>query len=134
MTRTKEKWQKAADAGFQMLPDILLKKQFELGLSPTEMLVLLNITMHWWYADQRPFPRTTTIAKRMGVDERTVQRAMRRLINLGLLEKEKEETQGGAQREVCDLSGLVERLSAFAEREADYRVRTAGKVSDNASF
>lgn len=134
MTRTQNKWQHAAHSGFQMVPDILLKKQVELGLSATDMLVLMNITMHWWYAEQRPFPRTTTIARRMGVDERTVQRSMRKLIGLGLLEKEKEVTFSGTQRDVCDLSGLVERLGAYAVRDPDYRVRTEGKVMDDAAL
>jgi len=43
--RAVEKWEDAAEAGFQTLPDILLRKQVELGLSPTDMLVLINITM-----------------------------------------------------------------------------------------
>ena len=55
--RSSEKWGDAGIAGFQVLPDILLKKQVELGLSPTDMLVLINILMHWWYHDKRPFPR-----------------------------------------------------------------------------
>ena len=33
--RAVEKWGDAAEAGFQTLPDILLKKQIELGLSAT---------------------------------------------------------------------------------------------------
>lgn len=127
MSRTADKWRQAGEAGFQMLPDILLKKQVELGLSPTDMLVLLNITMHWWYPEQRPFPRTTTIAKRMGVDDRTVQRSMRKLTALGLLEKEKETAEDGTPREVCDLGGLVERLSAYAVRDTDYQVRMRSK-------
>ena len=54
--RSVEKWGEAGKGGFQLLPDILFKKQVELGLSPTDMLVLMNLTMHWWYAHQRPFP------------------------------------------------------------------------------
>ena len=60
--RSVEKWGEAGKGGFQLLPDILFKKQVELGLSPTDMLVLMNLTMHWWYAHQRPFPPTSTIA------------------------------------------------------------------------
>ena len=43
--------------------------------------------MHWWYRDQMPFPRPTTIARRMGVTVRTVQRALLGLQALGLLTK-----------------------------------------------
>ena len=59
-----------------LVPDVLLKSQTSLGLNATELVVLLNLTMHWWFPKQKPFPRSQTIAQRMGVDVRTVQRAM----------------------------------------------------------
>ena len=122
------KWQEAGKAGFQVLPDMLLKKQGELGLSANDVLVLLNLTMHWWFAEQRPFPRTTTIAKRMGVDIRTVQRSMKNLIDLGLVKKVTETPPNGAERQVCDLSGLVRRLSAMALDDPDYAARNRKAV------
>lgn len=96
---------------FQLLPDILLKKQIELGLTATDMLVLLNVTLHWWYADKRPFPRTSTIAARMGIEPRTVQRTLRKLSDLGLMKRVIETAEDGTQRLVCDLSGLGSRLN-----------------------
>jgi DNA replication protein DnaD len=122
-SRAVAKWKEAGKAGFQVLPDLLLKKQSELGLSATDVVVLLNLTMHWWYAEQRPFPRSTTIAKRMGVDIRTVPRCMRNLIDLGLVKKVTETPPNGAERQVCDLSGLVRRLTAMALDDPDYAAR-----------
>ncbi len=122
--RIAAKWGPAAMAGFQGVPDLLLKNQSRLDLTATEMLVLLNITMHWWYPDQRPFPRSTIIAKRMGVETRTVQRAISRLQELKLLQKVKE-ISDGEEREVCDVSGLVAALSAFAKDDPDYLHRQA---------
>lgn len=121
--RAVEKWEAAADAGFQTLPDILLRKQVELGLSPTDMLVLINVTMHWWYKDQLPFPRSTTIADRMGVDARTVQRSIRKMQDLGLIERENETLEDGTTRSVLNLSTLVKRLSGFARRDPNYVAR-----------
>src|SRR4051794_11793815 len=89
------KWGEAADAGFQLLPDVLLKNQSLLGLTATELVVLINITMHWWYPAQKPFPRSTTIAQRMGVDARTVQRAIGRLTELGLIRRTRMQTATG---------------------------------------
>jgi predicted transcriptional regulator len=114
-----EKWGEAAHAGFQLLPDLLLKKQRELGLSATDVLVLINMTMHWWYVQQRPFPRTSTIADRMGVDPRTVQRSIDKLVKLKLVEKVREKTADGSKHGVYDLRGLVERLSQYAVRDRD---------------
>jgi hypothetical protein len=119
LRRAEAKWGPAGIAGFQIVPDLLLKHQASLELTATEMLVLLNVTMHWWYPDQRPFPRSSIIAKRMGVQTRTVQRAMERFRELGLLTKVKETANGG-EREVCDLTGLVSKLAEFAETDPDY--------------
>ncbi len=129
------KWGEAASGGFQAIPDVLLKNQERLGLTPTELVVLLNITMHWWYPDQRPFPRSTTIAKRMGLEPRTVQRAIARLQDLRLLTKVKEPEGENGEREVCDLSGLVAALSDLAKDDPDYAYRRSRRevASDEAA-
>ena len=121
--RATEKWGDAAIAGFQTLPDILLKKQVELGLSATDMLVLVNLTLHWWYRDQRPFPRSATIAKRMGVEPRTVQRSLKKMIDTGQLARVEEEDEAGETRHVIDLSALVERLELYARQDEHFQYR-----------
>ncbi|MGB4106564.1 MAG: hypothetical protein WBK55_02055 [Alphaproteobacteria bacterium] len=42
------KWGEAANAGFQILPDVLLKHQKDLDLNPTDLVVLINLTSYWW--------------------------------------------------------------------------------------
>jgi len=113
------KWAEAADAGFQVLPDVLLKNQSDLGIAATELVVLINLTMHWWYPTQKPFPRSTTIARRMGVDVRTVQRSLNRLTALGLIQRIKVKTETGDSI-VIDLGGLVSKLRKLAVRDAAY--------------
>jgi predicted transcriptional regulator len=112
--RASDKWGAAAESGFQLVPDLLLKNQSKLDLSSTDMLVLLNVLMHWWYADQRPFPRSTTIAARMNVEPRTVQRSLAKLDELGLLKRVTEETPEGDERRVCDPEGLKRKLEELA--------------------
>jgi hypothetical protein len=46
--RAADKWQEAAKAGFQLLPDLLLRHQADLGLTATDLVVLINLTMHWF--------------------------------------------------------------------------------------
>jgi hypothetical protein len=121
------KWGVAADAGFQMVPDVLLKSQAVLGLSATELVVLLNLMMHWWYPEQKPFPRATTIAERMSIEVRSVQRAMARLRELGLIKREKIATEAG-ERTVIDLGGLVARLGELAVCDVAYRPRLAASA------
>lgn len=108
------KWGEVAKRGFQIIPDLLLTSQSKLGLTSTELVVLMNLTMDWRHPGERPFPRSTTIAGRMGVVVRTVQRALATLRRLGLLAKARE-TSDGNEREAWDLSGLVERLAMLAE-------------------
>lgn len=113
------KYGEASIAGFQAVPDLLLKYQSELGLSPTDLAVLLNVLMHWWYPEKKPFPRSTTIAKRMGVTPRTVQRSLQQLEELGLLVREKD-ARGPTY---LDPAPLVEKLEALAKKDADYQIR-----------
>lgn len=121
------KYGKAAIAGFQAVPDLLLKHQHDLGLSATDLVVLLNVLMHWWYPAQKPYPRSTTIAKRMGVTPRTVQRSLQQIEELGFLVREKN-ADGPT---VLDPAPLVEKLSEFAETDADYLVRSRRREGED---
>jgi hypothetical protein len=116
-----EKWGDALNAGFQLVPDVLLKHQDRLGLTPVDLVVLLNVLMHWWFADQLPFPKTALIARRMGVGQRTVQRSLQRLEQRGLIERVKGQKPGDATR--FDPSALAHRLVPLAQRDPGYRER-----------
>lgn len=122
-SRPVQKWGAAAIAGWQALPDVLLKNQSKLGLSATDMVVLVNVLSYWWYVDDLPFPRATTLAKRMNVTVRTVQRALQTLINKGLLTRKRDVDENGKEREVLDTSGLVETLQKMALADPGYEQR-----------
>ena len=117
------KWGDAIHAGFQLVPDVLLKNQRHLGMSATETVVLLNLTMHWWYPTRHPYPRPATIARRMGVSVRTVQRALGRLSELGLVERLKVESSvaGGPVSTAFRLTCLVHQLEPLARDDVAYR-------------
>ena len=118
-----EKYGEAAVAGFQAVPDLLLKNQVKLGLTATDMVVLLNILMHWWYPGQKPFPRPTTIAQRIGVTTRTVQRSISSLEANGLLARETAEDG----RVFLDPTPMVAMLEDLAPSDTDYLVRKGRK-------
>ena len=86
------------------MPDLLLRHQADLELTATDLVVLINLTLHWWYPDQRPFPRSSTIAKRMGIDRRSVQRSLAKLNEKRLVEKVTETLSDSTDRQVCDLT------------------------------
>jgi len=86
----KEKWQGAVTegSGFVALPMALLRLQTKLKLTATDMLVLTNLLAHWWSPADGVYPRSTTIAKRMGVTKRTVQRSTQKMLSQGLITRE----------------------------------------------
>ena len=113
--QARQKWGVAFDGGFQIVPDILLRRQSDLKLTTTDMVVLLNLMMSWWIVGQAPFPRASTIAKRMGASERTVQRSLTRLRALRLIQRTKITAANNEERLAYDLTPLAQKLSKLAE-------------------
>lgn len=127
ISRTREKWGPAIDqglTGFQVVPDMLLRNQTNLGLSATDIVVLLNILMHWWTREKLPRPNLSSIARRMGVTRRTVERSVEKMEQLRLLERRAASgdpnARGGKQ---IDPEGLVTRLQERAESMRQYEER-----------
>ena len=116
------------ETGFQAVPDVLLKCQKQLGMSCTDVVVMLNILLHWWDVEELPHPRISVIARRMGVTVRTVERSVARLEKLGLVSRGRAEKKGdGPSVRRFDPSGLVQALEEKAEeiRTASERRATA---------
>lgn len=113
------KYGEASVAGFQAVPDLLLKHQHDLGLSAIDLVILLNVLMHWWYPGQKPFPRSSTIATRMGITTRTVQRSLQHMEDINILTREKTT----ASPTYLDPSPLVSKLQALAVKDTDYHIR-----------
>lgn len=128
LSRIEEKWGPAAVAGFQVVPDLLFKHQATLGLSVTDLVVLLNVLMHWWYPHQKPFPRPTTIAYRMGLNVRSVQRSLLRMENNGLIGRISRD-EGST---FIDPEPLVAKLAQLALTDKDYQIRQEGRLNASA--
>lgn len=132
LTAPMQKWGEALDGGFQVLPDLLLRCQRELKLSSNDVVVLLHLTMAWWDRGRHPFPRSTTIAKRMDVTDRTVQRSLERLRKYRLIYKKTRKVESGETRTAYDLTPLAERLidisrtDPLSERRREIRAGEAG--------
>ena len=107
------------NAGFVVVPSALLRYQEKLKLEDGEVVVLMNLIMAWWETDKLPYPRTSTIAKRMGVSSRTVQRHIERLEAKGLIQRERGTTNNEASLSVTkyDLSGIVSKLKHLGRTE-----------------
>jgi|GEM_PF-1236915 len=108
----REKWGEALNGGFLVIPSALLRHQYQLSLECGETLVLLNLLMSWWKSDDLPFPQTSTLAKRMGVSRRTVQRHIESLEGKGLIRRIWNSARQADRRATAryDLSGIVAEL------------------------
>lgn len=125
------KWGVALRAGFQQVPDVLLKHQVRLNLAPLELVVLLNLTLHWWKADNLPYPTINVIAHRIGVSRRTVERALNQLEQSGLVRRTRHERLAdGRIIRRFDLSGLVARLQTLARRDRAYFARRSNSPAE----
>lgn len=114
------KWGDAITAGYQILPDALLRGQHLLDLNATDVVVIANLNQAWWFEDRLPYLQPHTIAKRMGVSERSVQRSLSRLREKGLLSQIRETQDDGSVRYYHDLSGLRDQLTQLARRDIRY--------------
>ena len=107
-----DKWGSALSGGWQVVPNVLVRAQRHLGLDAVDVVILLNMNMHWWQKGDFPFPRPTIIAKRMGVSKRTVERRIGKLVKAGLLERVPLTKENSLRR--YKLDGLVSRLQGAA--------------------
>lgn len=105
--------------GYTMLPNLLMQAQGALKISPPQFNVLIQLIQHWWDADKDPHPAKDTIARRMGLSGRQVQRYLTELEDGGFIKRierfsgRKAQTSNG-----YSLDGLVAKLEKI---EPDFR-------------
>lgn len=117
--------------GWTYVPNILLEHQAELGITPTELNVILTIMKHWWDRDSLPWPSVTKVAESIGRHRSTVQRRIRDLEGRGLVKriyrKDARKEKASLSNEY-DFTGLVQKVAAIAkirqkEKTASLRTR-----------
>jgi hypothetical protein len=112
---SEKKWGKAVmDLGYCIFPAILLQAQGRLGVSAQEMIILLQLAEHWWKADSKVFPSKDTIAERVGLSTKQVQRHIKTLEDLKFVKRNARfKPRRGRISNEYDLSGLVAKLKAL---------------------
>lgn len=113
----RDRWGPALDDGFLLLPTVLLRNQWQLGLDAGELVVLENLLVSWREPGRWPVLQALTISKRMGVSLRTVQRQLVNLEKMGLIRKTTGASPQGNGDEITayDLSGTVTALKLIAQ-------------------
>lgn len=105
------KWKTALDAGFVVVPSVLLRRQGQLGISDGELVVLQHLMMAWWEQRSLPFTRPHVIAARSGGNVRTVQRHLSALEKRGVLIRRRED-RGLTKYDLSPLVLILEKQSA----------------------
>jgi DNA-binding MarR family transcriptional regulator len=126
-SRVSDRYGEAGDAGWSPIPDVLLFNQHKLKIQSDDLVVLLNLMAHYYVKDEMPFTRPTTIAKRIGVSQRSVQRSIARLVAQRHILKGKHKTNGHI---TYDLAPLIRKLQPLGrDRIADRKNRQEQKRS-----
>jgi predicted transcriptional regulator len=109
------KWgREVMERGFVTVPAILLRGQRRLGLSTTQLVILLQLIDWWTDADRQPWSSKETLAQRIGMSERQLQRQIAELEKGGLVQREEKITNRGKRPNTYNLTGLVQKLQELA--------------------
>jgi hypothetical protein len=106
------------EAGWTVLPSIILEKQDALGLDAIDVNILLQLARQWWYSDNPPFPSKAAMAKCIGVDPSTIRRHIAGMEAAGFIRREKRFTDrkfGGQDTNRYYFDGLIQKATPFAE-------------------
>lgn len=111
-TRIIQIWGEILDEGFTTVPNILLKYRKNLRIKAKHLVLIIDIMSFKWNSEN-PFPSYTTLAKRAGMEERSVKRTMQELEELHLLRRtQRFNKESGAQiTTTFDFRPLVKKLN-----------------------
>jgi hypothetical protein len=118
LRRNEEKWSTPLmDAGWTVLPSIILEKQHALGLDAIDVNILLQLARYWWYSDNPPHPSKASIAKCIGIDASTVRRHIARMEHDGFIKREARYNKkfGGQETNTYHFDGLIKASTPHAE-------------------
>lgn len=116
INKHEERWgEKALSMGWTAIPASLFFLQNTLSISPIAFNVLMNLITHWWKTSEWPHPSQESIAIRMNVSVRTIQRGLSELEKKGLINKIKTSRDHPKYmgRNRYDLSPLVDALNTL---------------------
>jgi hypothetical protein len=117
--------------GYVGVPSILIQAQRRLGISPTQMNIVVQLLDYWYDPSRKPFPSKKDLAQRIGVTTKTIQINVRALEKAGLIHRQQRKTAAGDwNTNIYHLDGLVARVRALepeftAEKQKRRQAKTA---------
>ena len=83
---------------------------------------MLHLASYWWKPKSNPWPAKNTLADALDVDARTVQRSIKKMEDLGYVQRiARISRYGDNLSNEYDLSGLVKAIKNLAEEELSLR-------------
>jgi predicted transcriptional regulator len=117
LKRNEEKWSAPLmQAGWTVLPSVILERQQALGLDAVDVNILLQLARHWWFSDNPPHPSKATIAECIGVDPSTVRRHIARMEAVGFIKRQAryKPKHQGQDTNVYLFDGLIRQATPYA--------------------
>jgi predicted transcriptional regulator len=137
LKRNEEKWSSTLmEAGWTVLPSIILEKQDALGLDAIDVNILMHLAKHWWYSNNPPHPSKAAIAKCMDIDPSTVRRHIASMEAAGFIRREKRFTKrkhGGQDTNIYHFDGLIKEATPYAEELIKLREKQRNEDEDRRS-
>ena len=114
-----KKWSKPLmDAGWTVIPSIIIEKQASLGLDAIDMNIIVHLTQYWWQADNLPHPSVETIATAIGVKPRTVQKRIKALQELKMITRlERRRSNNSSDTNRYSFGGLITAALPYAKEK-----------------
>lgn len=130
-TQNEKKWSPVLmNAGWTVIPSVILERQQALGLDAMDINILLHLAKHWWYSDNPPHPSKQSIAESIGVDKSTVRRRIAQMEKDGLIKRENRfHKKYGQKANSYHFDGLITAATPFAKEAIEAREQQKKEVS-----
>ncbi len=125
LRQSEQKWSPALmDAGYSMIPNVIIEHQRALGLDAVDINILLHLIRYWWTADNLPHPSKRTIAECMRLDMSTIRRHIAAMEKRGLIQRvTRFDKTSGQKSNRYDFSGLIRAAQPLAKEALELKER-----------
>lgn len=97
--------------GYTGVPNILLRAQNRLGITPTQLTIIVQLLSYYYDPLRPPFPTKRELAKRIGITEQTLRINIKALEDAELVTREQWKTAAGDYgSNRYHLTGLIAKL------------------------